>query len=75
MRWMDNIKRDVNNCGLEEGDAQVRQGWRMLVQNRPSTEPRTGILAGQGRRKRCKILMNTSFHSRNRTVVSNFTSQ
>ena len=27
MRWMDNIRHDMNMCGLEEGDAQDRIRW------------------------------------------------
>ena len=30
MRWMDNIEHDMNNCGLEEGDAQDRRRWKMV---------------------------------------------
>ena len=33
MRWMDNIRHDMNKCGLEEGDAQDRRRWRRMVQN------------------------------------------
>ena len=32
MRWIDNIRHDLNKCGLEEGDAKTREdggGWYM----------------------------------------------
>ena len=33
MEWMDNIRRDMSKCGLEEGDAQDRRRWRNMVEN------------------------------------------
>ena len=32
-RRMDNIRHDVNKCGLEEGDAQDTRRWRSMVQD------------------------------------------
>ena len=31
--WMDNIRHDINKCGLEEGDTQDRRGWQSMLQN------------------------------------------
>ena len=33
MRLMDSIWHDMNECGLEEGDAQDRRRWRRIVQS------------------------------------------
>ena len=33
MKWMDNIRHDMNKCSLEEGDTQDRGRWRRVVQN------------------------------------------
>ena len=33
MRWMDNIKHDMNKCGLEGGDAQDWRRRRKMAQN------------------------------------------
>ena len=33
MRWMDNIRHGMNECGSEEGDGQDRRRWRRMVQN------------------------------------------
>ena len=30
MRWMDNMRHDMNKCGLEEGDAQDRRRLRSI---------------------------------------------
>ena len=46
MRWMDNIKYDMNKCGLEEGDAHDTKE----KMEEDGTEPRPGIIAGQGTR-------------------------
>ena len=39
MRWMDNIRHDMNKCGMEEGDAQDRNKMELPVQN-PDLGPR-----------------------------------
>ena len=41
MKWMNNIRHDMNKCGVEEGDVQHR---RTMVHN-PD-------LAGRGRKRR-----------------------
>ena len=33
MGWMDNIRHDMNKCGLEEEDSKYWTRWRRMVQN------------------------------------------
>ena len=48
IRWMHNIRHDMNRCSLEEGDTQDRRKWCTLF--------RPAILAGQVSRATCMFV-------------------
>ena len=53
LRWMDNIRHDMNACGLEEEDAQNRRRWKNMIKN-PDL--------AQGRRRRIRVIHSTTKH-------------